>query len=522
MRNVVIKNKIMNIRLRNYELILFTLLVAITLASYLSESFDLSAEIIDEQFAQPFKDHGLSFNYFSNVLSPKIAALIFIYVLYLSVNLLRIPQLLISKNKSVIQYLWLGAFLIIIIFLLAISINAATYFARPAFFSYSGYKILALLGYNDAPLENLLFGFERAFYIVFIYMVYACLREYLINRIKKSSRKDYLSLVANQIAVITIIYLLIPIFGATFGLITDDTFYIAYVVFIAPALLVYLTNIYWLFPSADPKPWLNIRLLTLLILSTLAYTLLISWLPHNYFRTQLWLSSWVVQLFIVTPLTWLVYVQQKDKLLQLRGTQKALVKSKADLQFLRSQINPHFLFNALNTLYGTALLDGSQRTAEGIQKLGDMMRFMLHDNHQDFIPMSQEINYLKNYLSLQKLRIQNSASIIIEEDINEQNCNHLIMPMLLIPFVENAFKHGIHVSEKSWIRIHLLCDKNSIIFQVINSLHPAIDNDPEKEHSGIGLGNVKERLHLFYPNKHQLQYGPQGNEFIITLSIQTN
>lgn len=512
----------MNIRLRNYELILFTLLVAITLASYLLESFNLSSEIIDEQFAQPFREHGLSFNYFTNVLSPKIVALIIIYLLYLSVNLLRIPQLLISKNKSGVQYLWLGAFLTIIIFLLALSINAATYFARPAFFSYGGYKIMALLGYNDAPLDNLFFGFERASYIVLIYLIYACLREYFIMRIKKSVRKDYLSLIANQIALMVIIYLSIPFFAATFGLITDDTFYIAYVVFIAPALLVYLTNIYWIFPSSDSKPWLNIRIITITIVSTFLYTFFFSWLPHNMFRPQLWLSSWAAQLFLVCPISWLVYVQQKDKLLQLRGTQKALVKSKADLQFLRSQINPHFLFNALNTLYGTALIDGSQRTAEGIQKLGDMMRFMLHDNHQDFIPMSNEISYLKNYISLQKLRIQNSASIIIEETINEQNCNHVIAPMMLIPFVENAFKHGIHSTEKSWIRIKLDCDKNNIRFEVRNSVHTAQTNDPEKEHSGIGLENVKERLHLFYANRHQLHYGSDGKEFIVTLSIAPN
>ena len=512
----------MNIRIRNYELLLFTLLVAITLAGYLLESFNLNQKIIDEQFAQTFIEHGLSFSYFTNVLSPKIASLIFIYLLYISINLLKIPQLLIARNKTSIQYLWLGAFLTLIIFLLALSINVATYFARPAFFSYRDYKILALLGYNDAPLEDLLFGFQRAFYIVLIYLTYACLKEYFIISIKKSVRKNYLILITNQIALIAIIYLLIPFFGATFGLITDDIFYTAYVIFIAPALLVYLTNIYWLFPSSVSKPWLNIRFITSVIITTLAYTFLINWLPHNYFRTPLWLSSWAAQIFIVTPISWLVYVQQKDKLLQLRGTEKALVKSKADLQFLRSQINPHFLFNALNTLYGTALIDGSQRTAEGIQKLGDMMRFMLHDNHQDFIPMSNEISYLKNYISLQKLRIQHSPLITIDEAINEQNCNHVIVPMILIPFVENAFKHGIHSNEKSWIRIKLECDKNSIRFEVRNSVHRLQAHDPEKEHSGIGLENVKERLHLFYKNRHQLQYGSDEKEFIVNIVIEPN
>ncbi|PLK43009.1 hypothetical protein C0V77_18015 [Emticicia sp. TH156] len=225
---------------------------------------------------------------------------------------------------------------------------------------------------------------------------------------------------------------------------------------------------------------------------------------------------------MVTPISWLVYTMQKDKLLQLRGTEKALVKSKADLQFLRSQINPHFLFNALNTLYGTALIDGSKRTAEGIQKLGDMMRFMLHENHLDFIPMSSEINYLKNYISLQKLRIQTSPSITIEENIAEQDCNHVIAPMLLIPLVENAFKHGVHLYEPSWIKIRLNCDYHNIRFEVRNSIHTAADNDPEKEHSGIGLVNVRERLHLFYENRHELQIESDGNEFKVVLIIHPN
>src|SRR4029077_9103093 len=93
------------------------------------------------------------------------------------------------------------------------------------------------------------------------------------------------------------------------------------------------------------------------------------------------LSSWALQLFIVTPITWWYYKTNEDKILQLRVVEKQLVKSKADLQFLRSQINPHFLFNVLNTLYGTALQENAVLTAEGIQKLGEMMRFMLHENN---------------------------------------------------------------------------------------------------------------------------------------------
>jgi LytS/YehU family sensor histidine kinase len=196
------------------------------------------------------------------------------------------------------------------------------------------------------------------------------------------------------------------------------------------------------------------------------------------------------------------------------------VQSKADLQFLRSQINPHFLFNILNTLYGTALQENASNTAEGIQRLGDMMRFMLHENNLDRIDMNREIDYLNNYIALQKLRTESSPDIIIEDNISEQNCTHKIAPMLLIPFVENAFKHGISLTEKSWIKINLACNEKEIIFSVRNSMHSRQQDDPEKEKSGIGLKNVLQRLKLIYPGKHTIAANGDGKEFFVQLSIQ--
>jgi sensor histidine kinase YesM len=233
-----------------------------------------------------------------------------------------------------------------------------------------------------------------------------------------------------------------------------------------------------------------------------------------------WFVWWGFQVLITTPVTWLLYQSRRDNLLQLKNTQKALANSKADLQFLRSQINPHFLFNALNTLYGTALLEQSPKTAEGIQKLGDMMRFMLHDNHLDFIPMSQEVAYLKNYISLFKLRIQTSDNIRITEQIEECNSGQLIGPMLLIPFVENAFKHGISQTEKSWIDIRLNYDEKEIRLEVRNSLHPDKAEDLEKGKSGIGLQNVSERLRLFYSDRHKMHCEAKNGEFVAVLLLK--
>ena len=216
----------------------------------------------------------------------------------------------------------------------------------------------------------------------------------------------------------------------------------------------------------------------------------------------------------------MVLSNQKEKILQLRVVEKELVQSKADIQFLRSQINPHFLFNVLNTLYGTALQENAERTAEGIQRLGDMMRFMLHENNLDFIEMNKEVEYLRNYIALQKLRTQSSPDIIIEDNINEQNCNYRIAPMLLIPLVENAFKHGISLKERSWIKISLECNEKEILFEVFNSMHEKTMNDTEKANTGIGFNNVMERLKLIYGGRFRISVNGDGKEFFVKLAIQ--
>ena len=152
--------------------------------------------------------------------------------------------------------------------------------------------------------------------------------------------------------------------------------------------------------------------------------------------------------------------------------------------------------------------------------MGDMMRFMLHENNLDFIQMDKEISYLKNYIALQKLRTQSSSNIIIEDNISGQNCNHKIAPMLLIPLVENAFKHGISLKEKSWIKIDLECNEKNILFEVRNSMHAKQENDPENERSGIGFKNVLERLKLIYPGKFDISVNGDGKEFFVQLAIQ--
>lgn len=231
--------------------------------------------------------------------------------------------------------------------------------------------------------------------------------------------------------------------------------------------------------------------------------------------------NFFTQLFIVTPLALGTYRRRNMKNQEeIKMLKTELGQSDANLNFLKSQINPHFLFNALNTLYGTALQEQAARTGEGIQKLGEMMRFMLEENIKDTITLSRDIEYLKNYILLQKLRSATSSSIAIETDIEEYQGPLIITPMLLIPFVENAFKHGISLQNPSHIKVALQVEGSTVYFDVHNSIHSRPDNDPEKERGGIGLENVKQRLNLLYPNQHELVMRENAREFFVHLSIQ--
>lgn len=222
---------------------------------------------------------------------------------------------------------------------------------------------------------------------------------------------------------------------------------------------------------------------------------------------------------LVISLTYIMYFNQRNQFRQVVSLQKELGQTSADLKFLQSQINPHFLFNVMNTIYGIALQENAERTAEGVQKLSDMMRFMLHENQQDSVLLSRELEYLKEYIDLQKLRTVSSPTIQISYDIPEIFEQYYITPMLLIPFVENAFKHGISLNKPSWVRIHLNVENNHIKFSVYNSIHKVQDHDPESSKSGIGLDNVKKRLNLVYKGKHQLTIEETQKEYFVFLTL---
>lgn len=228
-----------------------------------------------------------------------------------------------------------------------------------------------------------------------------------------------------------------------------------------------------------------------------------------------------VQFIITAPALWLIYRWQMKGNARISELQNELGTSAANLDFLRSQINPHFLFNALNTIYGLAIQENAPRTSESVEKLGEMMRFMLLENMQQRISLAREIEYLDNYISLQKLRIDSNTRANIQVDIQKEISPDItISPMLLIPFVENAFKHGMSFREESYIKVSLELKDSTLYFDVNNSRHEKTGNDPEKDSNGIGLANVKHRLQHMYPRKHELLIRETARDFFVHLQIQ--
>jgi hypothetical protein len=193
--------------------------------------------------------------------------------------------------------------------------------------------------------------------------------------------------------------------------------------------------------------------------------------------------------------------------------------SAAELSSLRAQIHPHFLFNALNSLYSTALQGDSEKTAEGIQQLGDMMRFLLEENNLDRILLHKEVEYLHSYIQLQRLRLDETQGIDIRVNIQTPSQDVYLAPMLLTPFVENAFNHGISFQLPSWIYVTLTLDSTKLYFKVHNSLHPRASNEPAAHTSRVGLDNVRKRLELLYPNRHQLDIQRSDQDYFVALTL---
>ena len=188
-------------------------------------------------------------------------------------------------------------------------------------------------------------------------------------------------------------------------------------------------------------------------------------------------------------------------------------KRHAEVSFLRSQINPHFIFNTMNNIY-SLVYHKSEKALPAIEKLSGIMRYVMKDNEEEKIELTKEINYLKDFIELQSLRSVGEANVqfTIEGDPEGK----MIAPLLLVPFVENGFKHGVLNDDENPFLINLAIEKNNLTFRCSNKIAGGKKDDS----SGIGLQNVKRRLELLYPDEYQLNIDHSEKQYTITLNIE--
>jgi sensor histidine kinase YesM len=188
----------------------------------------------------------------------------------------------------------------------------------------------------------------------------------------------------------------------------------------------------------------------------------------------------------------------------------------SELALLRSQLNPHFLFNTLNNI-DSLIMSNPGKASDAIIKLSDILRFMLYDTSTDVVPLEKEISYLKSYIALQQIRMKDPG--FVEVEIAGNCTGKTIAPMLFIPFVENAFKHGRKNVASPGIQIRLECRDDSLHFEVTNHTGPSSQINKDRT-AGIGLSNTRRRLELLYPGRHKMTFEKKNGLYISRLTIR--
>ncbi|MEM7086860.1 MAG: sensor histidine kinase [Bacteroidota bacterium] len=200
---------------------------------------------------------------------------------------------------------------------------------------------------------------------------------------------------------------------------------------------------------------------------------------------------------------------QRDKIFKEREIEKTLT----ELQFLKNQLNPHFLFNSLNSIY-SLVRNKSQQAPEAVITLSELMRYMLYEANEKKLPLSKEIDYIKNYITLQRLRLLNSecVTLLIKGDYEGKK----IYPLLLISYIENAFKYGTDFKGNTDIAIVIEIIDEKLSFKVNNIIGTY---SKDEKSSGIGLDNIKNRLELLYPDLHTLTINKEDGRYFVNLEL---
>ncbi len=254
------------------------------------------------------------------------------------------------------------------------------------------------------------------------------------------------------------------------------------------------------------------------LLNQFIFRYLTNWIfPGYYFISdyefrdlfQFMLVYWAAGTLLKLSKSWFLVLEQEQRIRELERE-----KAQAELRALKGQLDPHFLFNSLNSIYSLALYADPQ-TPDAILKLSESMRYVLYDCRSSVVPLTRELEHIRNYIDLQLLRREDALDLTVT--FPEISGNPMIAPLLLIPLVENAFKHARpDTSGRSWIRINLDLAADGLVFLVANS---AAERKPRQQAGGVGLANLRQRLELLYPSVHELKLRPEAEAFFAALSL---
>jgi len=282
----------------------------------------------------------------------------------------------------------------------------------------------------------------------------------------------------------------------------------------------------WLIPRAGSRKY-RVRfvasLLAVLLALTITESLLDFFLFPVYYSSheESYLSQFFVTLAINIFILALALAYGFTRVWLKGEKQRQELKSEklaAELNYLKAQVNPHFLFNMLNLAFASATKNGDDFTADLIEKIASQMRYMLYESNVDKVLLSKETEHIESYISLQKLRISDEMPVTVRFKCEGDFSSDSIAPLLIIPFIENAFKHGLSFDEPSLISIGISCSESILSLEVSNPVKRRKEQ-PDKKSSGIGLENVRKRLAILYPGKHSLAISEDAGIYNVRLQI---
>lgn len=289
------------------------------------------------------------------------------------------------------------------------------------------------------------------------------------------------------------------------------------VLFNAFNIAIFYLNAFFLIPvllnKKKPVLYIIVTALTLILFSYIMYIMRLTIIGKPFVWRFPVFSFFNLLFFLTISITYRFLIDRNR--FEKNQREKETENLKTELSFLRSQVSPHFMFNVLNNIVALSRTQPSLVEPALIQ-LSQLMRYMLYESNEEKVTLLKEIEYLRNYIQLQEMRFGEDVQIELNVDIDDEN--HHIEPMLLIPFVENAFKHGVGLIESPHIKINIRTEDTKLHFEVCNRFCPN-SKEVKDKHSGIGLQNVKRRLNLLYPALHKLSHTEKDNYYCMNLIL---